>query len=173
MAERMTPEQRSNCMRSIRSKNTRPELLVRRFLFSQGFRYRIHAKTLPGTPDLAIVGLRTCIFINGCFWHGHEGCSMYTVPKSNVEYWRNKIVRNRERDHATRLALKELGWHMVEIWECQLKPKERERTLQGLLRTLNLIALENRGASFSYPTDGEECSSRAAEEEDSLPYGAE
>lgn len=172
MAERMTPEQRSNCMRSIRSKNTRPELLVRRFLFSQGFRYRIHAKTLPGTPDLAIVGLRTCIFINGCFWHGHEGCSMYTVPKSNVEYWRNKIVRNRERDHATRLALKELGWHMVEIWECQLKPKERERTLQGLLRTLNLIALENKGASFSYP-NGEECSSRAAEEEDSLPYGAE
>lgn len=173
MAERMTPEQRSNCMRRIRSKNTRPEILVRRFLFSQGFRYRIHAKTLPGTPDLAIVGLRTCIFINGCFWHGHEGCSLYTVPKSNVDYWTGKVARNRARDHEVRMALKAQGWHTVEIWECQLKPKEREKTLQGLLRTLNLIALENKGASIRYAAGDEEGRSVAAEDVEHFPYEAD
>ena len=173
MADKMTAEQRSNCMRSIRSKNTRPELLVRRFLFSHGFRYRIHVSALPGTPDLTIVGLRTCIFINGCFWHGHEGCSLYTVPKSNVEYWRNKIIRNRERDYAARMALKEHGWHTVEIWECQLKPKEREKTLQGLLRTLNLIAMENKGASIRYAADEGENRSVAAEDVEHYPYGTD
>lgn len=117
-------------MRRIRSKNTRPEMLVRRFLFSHGVRYRVHVKSLPGTPDLAIAGLRTCIFINGCFWHGHEGCSLYRIPQTHVDFWTHKILRNKERDHENRLALKSLGWHMVEVWECQLKPKVRERTLQ-------------------------------------------
>ncbi|MBR1521995.1 MAG: DNA mismatch endonuclease Vsr [Bacteroidaceae bacterium] len=167
MADKMTPEQRSNCMRRIKSKNTRPEMLVRRFLFSHGFRYRIHAKTLPGTPDIALVGLRTCIFINGCFWHGHQGCSMYTVPKSNVEFWTHKIKRNQARDHESLLALKAQGWHTIEIWECQLLPKQRLKTLQGLLRTLNLIQLENSGATFTYHFDEEETfPSIAAESED-------
>ena len=168
MADKMTPEQRSNCMRRIRSKNTRPEMLVRRFLFSHGFRYRIHAKTLPGTPDLAIVGLRTCIFINGCFWHGHQGCSLYKLPQTNIPYWKEKIRRNMERDHEALVALKAQGWHTVEIWECQLRPKERERTLQGLLRTLNFIQLENSGAKFSYHYDVEEEPSTAAESNDSV-----
>lgn len=159
----MTPEQRSNCMRRIRSKNTRPEILVRRFLFSHGFRYRIHAKTLPGTPDLTIVGLRTCIFINGCFWHGHQGCSLYKLPQTNISYWREKIKRNIERDHEALVALKAQGWHTVEIWECQLRPKEREQTLQGLLRTLNFIQLENSGAKFCYNFDTDEEFSVAAE----------
>ena len=117
----MTPEQRSKCMSKIRSRNTRPEMIVRRFLFSHGFRYRIHARPLPGTPDVVIVGLRTCIFINGCFWHGHEGCTMYRMPQTNVDYWTKKIEHNRQRDHETRLRLKSMGWHMVEVWECQLK----------------------------------------------------
>ena len=168
MADKMTPEQRSNCMRRIRSKNTRPEMLVRRFLFSHGFRYRIHVKSLPGTPDLAIVGLRTCVFINGCFWHGHQiehtPCKLYVMPKTHAEFWKHKITRNRERDHETRLALKSMGWHTVDVWECQLAPKERERTLQGLLRTLNLIQLENHGARFTYNLDNEGESSMAAEE---------
>ena len=159
----MTPEQRSNCMRRIRSKNTRPEILVRRFLFSHGFRYRIHAKTLPGTPDLTIVGLRTCIFINGCFWHGHQGCSLYKLPQTNISYWREKIKRNIERDHEALVALKAQGWHTVEIWECQLRPKKREQTLQGLLRTLNFIQLENSGAKFCYNFDTDEELSVAAE----------
>ena len=165
MADKMTPLQRSNCMRRIRSKNTRPEMLVRRFLFSHGFRYRIHAKTLPGTPDLTIVGLRTCIFINGCFWHGHEGCSLYRLPQTHTDYWRQKILRNQERDHENRLALKAQGWHTIEVWECQLKKTEREQTLKGLLRTLNYIALQNRGAKINYHYDDEENLSIAAEQE--------
>ena len=173
MADKMTPEQRHFCMASIRGKNTRPEILVRKFLFSHGFRFRIHVKKLPGTPDIVLLKYRTVIFINGCFWHGHEGCSLYTVPKSNVEYWRNKIIRNRERDYAARMALKEHGWHTVEIWECQLKPKEREKTLQGLLRTLNLIALENKGASIRYAADDGGNRSVAAEDVEHYPYGTD
>ncbi|MDO5761648.1 MAG: very short patch repair endonuclease [Bacteroidales bacterium] len=163
MADKMTPEQRSKCMSKIRSRNTRPEMIVRRFLFSHGFRYRIHARPLPGTPDVVIVGLRTCIFINGCFWHGHEGCTMYRMPQTNVDYWTKKIEHNRQRDHETRLRLKSMGWHMVEVWECQLKPKQREETLRGLLRTLNLISLENHGARFRYTLEEDE-SSMAAED---------
>lgn len=164
MADKMTPEQRSNCMRHIRSKNTRPEMLVRRFLFSRGFRYRIHAKTLPGTPDLAIIGLHTCIFINGCFWHGHDGCSMYRLPLTHVDFWLHKIARNKKRDHENILALKAMGWHTIEIWECQLKPQVREQTLQGLLRTLNFIALQNHGAKITYSFDEEDELSMVAEE---------
>jgi len=141
-------------------------MLVRRFLFSHGFRYRIHAKTLPGTPDIAIVGIRTCIFINGCFWHGHEGCSLYRIPQTHVEYWTKKIQRNQARDLENRQALKAQGWHTIEIWECQLKPKEREQTLQGLLRTLNFIVLENQGAHIAYNFDVEEERSVAAEDTD-------
>lgn len=163
--DKLTPSQRHHCMASIRSKNTRPEWVVRRFLFSNGFRYRIHAKVLSGTPDITLVGLRTCIFINGCFWHGHEGCSLYVTPKSNTDFWTNKVRRNQERDHKAIEELKHAGWHTITIWECQLKPKEREATLQGLLRSLNLIKLENMGATFRYNFDEEdEYPSIAAEE---------
>lgn len=163
--DKLTPSQRHHCMASIRSKNTRPEWVVRRFLFSNGFRYRIHAKVLSGTPDITLVGLRTCIFINGCFWHGHEDCSLYVTPKSNTNFWINKVQRNRERDAKALHELKQAGWHTITIWECQLKPKEREATLQGLLRSLNLIKLENMGAKFHYNFDQEdEYRTYAAEE---------
>lgn len=143
MADKMTQEQRSNCMRRIKSKNTRPEMLVRRFLFSHGFRYRIHVRQLPGTPDLVIVGLRTCIFINGCFWHGHEGCKYYAIPKTNTEFWINKVKRNKARDHEVQRLLASMGWHSIVIWECDLNAVKRESTLESLLFTLNKIFLQD------------------------------
>lgn len=164
----MTPEQRHRCMARIRSKNTRPEWVVRRFLFSNGYRYRIHLKELPGTPDITITSLRTCIFINGCFWHGHikengEPCKLFVMPKSNTDFWTHKIERNRERDHKAILSLKALGWHTIEIWECQLRPKERETTLQSLLLTLNHIFLENKHVVFKYNIEEDEHSIAAEE----------
>ncbi len=168
MSDKMTPEQRHNCMASIHSKNTRPEMIVRKFLFHQGFRYRIHVKQLPGSPDIVIVGLRTAIFVNGCFWHGHEGCGLYVMPKSNVSFWQKKIERNRERDAANRIHLKEQGWHVVEIWECQLRPKQAEQTMKGLLRTLNLIVLDNHHASISYDLGSHEDEGLMVAEDDDI-----
>ena len=169
MADKMTPEQRSKCMSMIRSENTRPEMILRHFLFKHGYRYRIHAKPLPGTPDIAISNLHTCIFINGCFWHGHEGCTMHRIPQTHTDYWKAKIERNRERDHEVRLRLKEMGWHTIEIWECQLKAKQRKETLQGLLRTLNRINLDNHGATiksaYQIREDEDDACLMAAEED--------
>lgn len=141
--DKMTPEQRHHCMSSIRSKNTKPEMLVRRYLFSRGFRFRVNLKRLPGTPDIVLRKYRTVIFVNGCFWHGHEECRYFVLPKSNVEFWTNKIERNQERDLKSRMQLRNMGWHVIQIWECQLKPKERELTLKSIERTLNKIFLEN------------------------------
>ena len=164
MADKMTPQQRSNCMRRIRSKNTRPEMLVRRFLFSHGFRYRIHARNLPGTPDLAIVGLRTCIFINGCFWHGHlvesstmENSACCKIPKTNRDFWVAKIRRNKERDKEDQHKLAEMGWHCITVWECELKPSKREETLESIAFTLNHIWLQDHQPRITaYPQQNEE-----------------
>ncbi len=143
MADRMSKEQRHHCMASIRSKNTKPEILVRRYLFARGFRYRVNVKCLPGTPDIVLRKYRTVIFINGCFWHGHDNCRYFVLPKTNTEFWQTKIDRNRERDMRKRIHLRFLGWHTIILWECQLKPKEREATLQGLEHTLHQIYLRN------------------------------
>lgn len=167
MADRMTPEQRHKCMSRIRSKNTKPELLVRRYLFGRGFRYRVNVKRLPGTPDIVLRKYRTVIFINGCFWHGHEDCKLNTTPKTNTEYWKHKVDMNRERDMEKRIQLRLLGWHTIIIWECQLKPKVRETTLKGLELTLNTILLENYGKpkEKTYDTPACEESPRLAAEE--------
>lgn len=141
----MTPEQRHICMSHIKSKNTKLEMIVRQFLFAHGFRYRIHVKTLPGKPDIVLRKYKTVILINGCFWHGHENCNIYSFPKSNIEYWKNKIERNKERDLNVRISLRQLGWHVIQLWECQLKPKRRVKTLTGLELTLNHIFLMNIG----------------------------
>lgn len=117
----MTPEQRSRCMSHIRSKDTKPEMLVRRYLFSRGLRYRLHVRKLPGSPDIVLPKYRTAIFINGCFWHGHEGCKLYKPPKSNREFWSAKIERNRERDRLTTAQLQALGWKVIRVWECRLR----------------------------------------------------
>jgi len=130
-------------MSAIRSKNTKPEWIVRRFLFSRGFRYRLFHKRLPAKPDIVLRKYRTCIFVNGCFWHGHEGCTYFRMPKTNTEFWEEKITRNRMRDIAGQKALAGMGWHCITIWECQLKPKVREATLQALEYTLNSIFLND------------------------------
>ena len=143
MADRLNPQQRRKCMQSIRSMNTKPELLVRRFLFSRGFRFRLNVKKLPGSPDIVLKKYRTAIFINGCFWHGHEECKYFVLPKTNTAFWQEKISRNRERDLKRRIELRNMGWHTITLWECQLKPKTANQTLQGLETALYRIFLLN------------------------------
>ncbi len=141
--DKLTKEQRHRCMASIRSKNTKPEMLVRKYLFARGFRYRLNHPRLPGHPDLVLRKYRTVIFVNGCFWHGHEGCKYFQLPKTNVEFWRTKIERNQERDKEERERLAQMGWHSITVWECQLKPKVREQTLDSLAYTLNHTYLKD------------------------------
>ena len=160
MPDKLTPEQRHRCMSLIRSKDTKPELIVRKYLFACGFRYRIHVKRLPGTPDIVLRRYRTVIFVNVCFWHGHPDCPYYSIPKSNTEFWENKIGRNRSRDHEQRIALRDLGWHVIELWECQLRPKVRQENLEALVFTLNHISLLNFGAK-EYAQEGMEASQAA------------
>lgn len=143
MSDRLTIEQRHNNMAAIRGRDTKPEVLVRKFLWSRGFRYRLNHPRLPGKPDIVLRKYRTCILVNGCFWHGHEGCKYYVVPKSNTGFWMEKIRRNRERDHEVLHRLAEMGWHTIVIWECELKPAVREKTLESLAFTLNHIYLED------------------------------
>ena len=131
-------------MSAIKSKDTKPELLVRKFLFSRGFRYRLNHPRLPGHPDLVLRKYRTVIFINGCFWHGHESCKYYVLPKTNAEFWKNKIERNQGRDVEERQQLTSMGWYCITIWECQLKPKVRQQTLNTLEYMLYHIYLEDR-----------------------------
>ena len=139
--DKLTKEQRHHCMASIRGKDTRPEIMVRKFLFSRGFRYRLNHPRLPGKPDIVLRKYRTCIFVNGCFWHGHDGCKYFVMPKSNTAFWRTKIERNKDRDKAEHRKLADMGWHCITIWECQLKPPVREQTLESLAFTLNSIFL--------------------------------
>ncbi len=136
-------------MSRIKGKDTKPEMIVRRYLHAHGYRYRINVKRLPGTPDIVLRKYRTVIFINGCFWHGHEGCRYFVIPKSNTPFWEKKIERNRQRDVEKRIRLRRLGWHTIIIWECELKPKNRLTTLQALEQTLNKIFLLNNGAKIT------------------------
>jgi len=123
---------RSFNMSKIRGKNTKPELLVRKFLFSKGLRYRLHSKSLPGKPDIILKKYRTVIFINGCFWHGHYKCKYFVLPKTNSEWWKQKIDETIERDKKVNFKLKELGWKIITIWECELKSLKRETRLEKL-----------------------------------------
>ena len=118
-----TSELRSYIMRQIKSKDTQPEMLVRRLVFSLGYRYRLHRKTLPGKPDLAFASRKKAIFVNGCFWHGHS-CKNGRMPKTNRDYWVPKIERNRERDAEALAALEAMGWQALTIWECEIKAPE-------------------------------------------------
>lgn len=142
--DKLTQEQRHRCMSSIKGKNTKPEMVVRKFLFSRGFRYRLNHPRLPGHPDLVLRKYRTVIFVNGCFWHGHENCKYFRLPKTIIDFWSNKIKRNKERDKKEQCQLAAMGWHCITVWECQLKPKVREQTLESLAYTLNHIFLEDR-----------------------------
>jgi DNA mismatch endonuclease (patch repair protein) len=128
-----TKEQRSKCMKNIRSKNTTPELIVRKFLYNKGYRYRLHDKKLPGKPDIVLRKFNTVIFINGCFWHGHKNCSEAKKPKSNSEFWKTKIVSNQQRDRKNIESLSKLGWRVLTIWECQLQKDLMESTLSDIV----------------------------------------
>ena len=163
MADRMTREQRHRCMSRIRGRDTKPELVVRRWLWRQGFRYRLYVKTLPGHPDIVMRKWRTAIFVNGCFWHGHE-CQKRR-PATHSEFWQEKIDRNRARDARNQAMLSAAGWHVIVVWECQLSPKLREATLHELDLALSRIVLECNGAKpkpYSMP-DQETAAPMAAE----------
>ncbi|MCI7645116.1 MAG: DNA mismatch endonuclease Vsr [Bacteroidales bacterium] len=136
MADVLSKEQRQKCMSHIKSKNTKPEVLVRRFLFANGFRFRLHQKGLPGKPDIVLPKYKTVIFINGCFWHGHSDCKYATIPETNHDFWSEKISGNMERDEITFSSLEKMGWRVMIIWQCELKPKTKDRTLQKLITAL-------------------------------------
>ena len=125
-------EVRSYNMSMIKGKDTKPEELVRKFLFSKGLRYRKNVKTLPGKPDIVLKKYQTVVFVNGCFWHAHENCKYFVMQKSNVEFWSEKISKNIVRDSATYQALSKLGWNVIVVWECELKKDRRENTLEYL-----------------------------------------
>ena len=179
--KRLSPQQISKNMAAIRSKDTKPEMIVRRGLWKRGFRYRLNHRGLPGHPDLVLRKYRTCIFVNGCFWHGHgvelwianlqqqaaeavnsECCK---IPKTNREFWVAKIRRNQERDKEEQRRLAEMGWHCIIVWECELKLSKREETLESLAFTLNHIWLQDHSVPQPYERlDEEDGMLKAAEE---------
>jgi len=136
MADVHNKETRSYNMSQIKGKNTKPEMLVRRFLHAHGFRYRLHVKDLPGKPDIVLPKYKTVIFVQGCFWHGHEGCRYYVVPKTRTEWWLNKINGNIGNDTKAITSLKKEGWQVITLWECDLKPATINTTLSALVKTL-------------------------------------
>ena len=171
--DKLTPQQRHKNMAAIHSKDTKPEMIVRRGLWARGFRYRLNHKRLPGHPDLVLRKYRTCIFVNGCFWHAHlvefppndslefsrwecgvaksvesleniKNSPCCKIPKTNREFWVAKIRRNKERDKEEQRKLAAMGWHCITIWECELTPKKREETLESIAFTLNHIYLQDR-----------------------------
>lgn len=130
---------RSYNMAQIRNKNTKPEELVRKYLFAQGFRYRKNDARLPGKPDIVLPKYKTAIFVNGCFWHGHEGCRYFVWPQNNADFWKEKISGNILRDAKMAHELESAGWQVITIWECELKPARRLSTLSTLTETLRII----------------------------------
>jgi DNA mismatch endonuclease (patch repair protein) len=137
----LSPEQRSERMSRVRGRDTKPELLVRKALHALGYRYRLHDKKLPGTPDLTFPGRRKAIFVHGCFWHRHEGCSLARMPKSRLEFWRPKLEGNRVRDAVKLEHLRALGWDVMVVWECQL------RELDELVTRIEIFLNENKGTT--------------------------
>ena len=151
--------QRNNMMAAVKSKDTKPEMIVRKGLWKRGFRYRLNHERLPGHPDLVLRKYRTCIFVNGCFWHGHlveldkmESSKCCRIPNINREFWITKIRRNKERDKEEQRKLAKMGWHCITVWECELKPNRRENTIESIAFTLNHIWLQDHSVKGdSYP----------------------
>ena len=123
-------------MSQIKGKNTKPEEMVRKYLFSQGFRYRKNVRDLPGKPDIVLPKYKTCIFVNGCFWHKHEGCKYFVWPKNNAEFWKTKITGNVERDLRQQKELQSLGWNVIVIWECELKNDRFDETMKAVKKAI-------------------------------------
>ena len=132
MVDKFSKETRSYVMSRVRSKDTKPEILVRSYLFSRGLRFRKNDKRYPGSPDIVLPKYNTVVFVHGCFWHRHEGCKYATMPKSNVDFWEKKFHRNKERDEFNQKELEEMGWNVITVWECQLKKDKLEQTLEHL-----------------------------------------
>lgn len=137
MPDIKTPEARSYNMSRIRGIDTKPEMLVRRYLFSQGFRYRLHDKRLPGKPDIVLPKYQTVVFVNGCFWHGHQGCKYFVIPETRQDFWVKKISKTAEDDFRNEEILKSAGYQVIVIWECELRKKsERSLTFQKLKESI-------------------------------------
>lgn len=195
MSDKLTIEQRHYNMSRIRAKDTKPEIIVRKWLWSHGYRYRLNHPRLPGKPDIVLRKYRTCIFVNGCFWHGHrlaalevnseklkvESASMLVVPeiqnsecckipKTNREFWVRKITRNKERDIEVQKKVAEMGWHSITIWECELKSSRREATLASLEYTLNRIYLQDHQVHRYVVPEEEESMMKVAEDTE-VVYG--
>lgn len=173
MTDTMTPEQRHRCMSHIRSKATKPELLVRRWLWGHGYRYRLNVKSVPGKPDIVLRPYRTAIFVNGCFWHGHgvesgnvrvESSVCCKIPQTNRNFWVEKIKRNQERDQRNYALLQDNGWQVIVVWECQLKPDKIEHTMREVevLLNDNLLSIYKH-QPVPYPTDEDIPMPKAAE----------
>ena len=164
MTDRLTPAQRHLVMSHIRSRNTKPELKVRQWLWRHGYRYRLNVKGVPGKPDIVMRRYHTAIFVNGCCWHGHEGCCK--IPQTNTEFWVNKITRNQHRDQQNYQLLKDNGWQVIVIWECQLKTDRLERTMGEVELLLNekLLSLYQTRKPFIYHQN---------EDDNNLPMAAE
>lgn len=135
MADIKSPEARSRNMAAIKNRDTKPEEIVRKYLFSQGFRYRKNDPALPGKPDIVLPKYKTVVFVNGCFWHMHTKCEYFVWPKQNADFWRNKICGNAERDKRNRTLLEAAGWKVIIIWECELK-QQRKETLDRLYQAI-------------------------------------
>ena len=127
-----TPESRSQNMSRIPSKNTKPEEIVRKYLFGQGFRYKKNVSNLPGKPDIVLPKYKMVVFVNGCFWHAHQGCKWFVPPKSNTEFWEKKFAYNIERDNRNYKKLEDLGWRVIIVWECEIRHSDSQRSLELL-----------------------------------------
>ena len=138
MADVHDPETRSYNMSQIRGKDTKPELIVRKYLFSRGFRYKIHDKKLPGKPDIVLPKYNTVINIHGCFWHGHSGCRYFVLPGTRSTWWAEKIERTKSLDKTNKIALKKGGWKVLTIYECELRMEKREKTLTNLVSSIQI-----------------------------------
>ena len=133
MSDTLTPQQRHSCMSNIHSASTKPEVKFRHELWRRGFRFKKNDKKLPGTPDVVLPKYKTVVFIHGCFWHGHIGCKKYVVPKSNTEYWLNKVSRNKQRDEEVWRQLEAKGWSVVIVWECEIVKREFNKTMDRVV----------------------------------------
>lgn len=182
MTDTMTPEQRHRCMSHIKGSGTKPEMKVRRWLWNHGYRYRLNVRSVPGKPDIVLRAYRTAIFVNGCFWHGHnvrmrecgnalmcecvENSACCKIPSTNREFWVNKIRRNQERDQQNYNILYKNGWHVIVVWECQLTASKIEHTMHEVevLLEENMLALYKKHTPLPYSYDEESTLPMAAEE---------
>lgn len=157
MADKISAQARSKMMAGIRAKNTRPEMIVRRYLHSQGFRYRLHRKDLPGSPDVLLPRFKAVVFVHGCFWHGHEGCQYFKLPDTRRHFWELKIAGNARRDEAAISKLADAGWRVAIVWECALRTMQN----QALEDLRSFITSSERRIVIGSPKSYRSASSKA------------